>query len=88
MLNVTAGGSNYYANPADAPNGFTVNGTLPVSNDQGVHSLTDVPVYAWGPGSENFRGVMNSPDIAFRIAKVLDLGRTKNVTYVCLSLHL
>jgi hypothetical protein len=30
----------YYVNPADQPQGFVVNGTLPVSNDQGVHSLT------------------------------------------------
>lgn len=41
-------------------------GVLPVSGDQGVHSLTDVPVYSWGPGHELFRGIQNSPDIAFK----------------------
>jgi alkaline phosphatase len=45
-----------------------------------VHSLVDVPVYAWGPGHELFRGVMGNVDIAFRLAEALDLGRTSNVT--------
>ena len=33
-----------------------VNGTLPVGADQGVHSLTDVPVFAQGPCQEMFGG--------------------------------
>ena len=33
-----------------------VNGTLAVSADQGVHSLTDVPVFAQGPCQEMFGG--------------------------------
>lgn len=62
-----------------------------------MHSLTDVPVYAWcvlvlspviatadqicrGPGHELFRGVHNSIDLAFNIARAVDLGRNKNVT--------
>ncbi|CDZ97713.1 alkaline phosphatase [Phaffia rhodozyma] len=71
----------YVVNPADAPNGFIVNGTLPTDEPQGVHSLTDVPVYAWGPGHELFRGIQNSVDIAFKIAVALNLGQTSNVTY-------
>jgi hypothetical protein len=51
-----SGGKDFYANPKDAPDGFLVNGTLPVSQDQGVHSLTDVPVYAMGPCQELFAG--------------------------------
>ncbi|KAI5475696.1 alkaline phosphatase [Pseudohyphozyma bogoriensis] len=73
--------STYYVNPEDSSSGFFVGGNLPTSGDQGVHSLTDVPVYAWGPGSEFFRGIQNSPDIAFHIGLALDLGKTKNVTY-------
>ena len=46
----------YTVNPEDAKDGILVNGTLPVSNDQGVHSLTDVPVFAQGPGQELFGG--------------------------------
>jgi alkaline phosphatase len=42
--------------------------------------LTDVGVYASGPGSEMFRGVYDSTGIFFRIADALNLGRTENVT--------
>ncbi|ESK94722.1 alkaline phosphatase [Moniliophthora roreri MCA 2997] len=64
----------YEVNPADQPQGFVVNGTLPTSANQGVHSLTDVPVFANGPGHEKFRGVYNSIDIFFKIADALALG--------------
>ncbi|KAF8968118.1 alkaline-phosphatase-like protein [Flammula alnicola] len=63
-------------NPADNPNGFTVEGTLPIDEPQGVHSLQDVSVFANGPGSEAFRGVYNSVDIFFKIADALALGNT------------
>lgn len=46
----------YYANYKDAPTGFIINGSLPVTADQGVHSLTDVPVFAMGPCQELFGG--------------------------------
>lgn len=48
--------NDYYVNYKDAVTGFVVNGTLPVSDDQGVHSLTDVPVFAMGPCQELFGG--------------------------------
>ncbi|KAI0310610.1 alkaline-phosphatase-like protein [Amylostereum chailletii] len=67
-------------NPADGQGGFTVSGNLPVEDTQGVHSLTDVAVYANGPGSEAFRGVYNSVDIFFKIADALGLGQTRNVS--------
>lgn len=54
-INLTAE-ENYTANYKDAPTGFLINGTLPVSADQGVHSLTDVPVFAMGPCQETFGG--------------------------------
>lgn len=69
-----AGASNLQVNPPDQPNGFIVNGTLPVSEPQGVHSLTDVSVFASGPGSEAFRGTYNNIDIFFKIADALALG--------------
>lgn len=53
-------------------------GTLPINEAQGVHSLTDVPVFANGPGSEMFRGVYNSIDIFFKIADALALGKYSN----------
>ena len=58
-------------NPKDQPDGFIVNGTLPVSDDQGVHSLTDVSVFASGPGAERFRGTYNNIDIFFKMADAL-----------------
>lgn len=46
---VTNNTSDYYANPKDSlQGGILSNGTLPVADDQGVHSLTDVPVFARG----------------------------------------
>ncbi|ODO10012.1 hypothetical protein I350_02237 [Cryptococcus amylolentus CBS 6273] len=70
----------YFFNPEDNDRGFTMTGNLGVSEGQGVHSLVDVPVYAFGPGHEYFRGVMNSPDLAFKVALALDLGKASNVT--------
>ncbi|KAF3926055.1 hypothetical protein ABW20_dc0108981 [Dactylellina cionopaga] len=68
--------NDYYANGKDAPGGFTVNGTLPTDQAQGVHSLTDVPVFAMGPCQELFGGVHNNIDIFFNIANCLGLSRT------------
>ncbi|KAI5892802.1 alkaline phosphatase [Schizophyllum commune H4-8] len=64
-------------NEYDNPDGFVVNGTLPTAYDQGVHSLTDVSVFASGPGSEAFRGVYNNIDIFFKIAGALALGSSE-----------
>ncbi|KAK4702536.1 phosphatidate phosphatase LPIN, partial [Phenoliferia sp. Uapishka_3] len=81
VLNTTTG-TTYFANVNDSSTGFFVSGNLPTSDDQGVHSLTDVPVYAWGPGSSQFTGIQSAVDIAFKIALALDLGRQENATYV------
>jgi alkaline phosphatase len=69
------GSGEYYADPADGEGGILLNGTLPVSNDQGVHSLTDVPVFAMGPCQEMFGGVYNSVDIFFSMAECFGLAR-------------
>lgn len=65
----------YYVNYVDAVTGFIINGTLPVDANQGVHSLTDVPVFAQGPCQELFGGVYNNIDIFYNIAECLGLGR-------------
>lgn len=70
----------YYANPEDRPGGFVVNGTLSVDQSQGVHSLTDVPVYAMGPCQEMFGGTYNNIDVFFKMATCLGLGHPRNVT--------
>jgi alkaline phosphatase len=70
----------YFFNPQDNPKGFAMTGNLDVSQGQGVHSLVDVPIYAWGPGHECFLGVMGNVDIAFNLAKVMGLGQCSNMT--------
>ncbi|KAG6817664.1 hypothetical protein H0H87_005421 [Tephrocybe sp. NHM501043] len=77
-LPATPGSDGYEVNPADNQAGFTINGTLPTNEAQGVHSLTDVSVFANGPGAETFRGVYNNIDIFFKIADALALGSSKH----------
>jgi alkaline phosphatase len=68
------GDDDFYVNPKE-PVGITLNGTLPVENDQGVHSLTDVPVFAMGPCQELFGGVYNSIDIFYGMAECFGLAK-------------
>lgn len=68
-------GDNYVANPEDSPQGFVVNGTLPVGAPQGVHSLVDVSVFARGPCQMDFAGVYSNIDVFFKIADCLGLSR-------------
>lgn len=70
----------YFVNPAQTPTGFVVNGTLPVDEAQGVHSLTDVPVFAMGPCQELFGGVYSAIDVFYGMANCLGLGQASNVT--------
>ncbi|KAM7198064.1 putative alkaline phosphatase [Naviculisporaceae sp. PSN 640] len=74
------GSSDYYVNPKDEPAGFVVNGTLPTSQSQGVHSLTDVPVYAMGPCQETFGGTYENIDLFYKLAECLGLGHGTNKT--------
>lgn len=76
-VNLTNEPKEYYANYKDAVSGFLINGTLPVDTDQGVHSLTDVPVFVQGPCQELFGGVYNSVDIFFNMAECLGLSETR-----------
>ena len=64
----------YEANPAEAPHGINKDGTLPVTDNVGVHSLQDVPIFASGPGSELFAGIQDNTEIFHKIAEVLGLG--------------
>ncbi|PBP21130.1 protein tyrosine phosphatase [Diplocarpon rosae] len=65
----------YYVNPTDNPDGYIINGTLQTYENQGVHSLTDVPVFAMGPCQELFGGVYGNIDIFFNMAACLGLAR-------------
>jgi alkaline phosphatase len=76
-------GSDYYVNPKDNPDGFVVNGTIPTSASEGVHSLTDVPVYALGPCQAEFGGTYSNIDVFYKIAECLGLGHGTNKTVGC-----
>ncbi|KAL8940096.1 MAG: hypothetical protein Q9216_003005 [Gyalolechia sp. 2 TL-2023] len=76
-INTSVEEDNYIVNYKDAVTGFLLNGSLPVSNAQGVHSLQDVPVFAQGPCQEMFGGVYNNIDIFFNMAACLGLGRSR-----------
>jgi hypothetical protein len=65
----------YIVNDKDAPSGIVINGTLPTSEAQGVHSLTDVPVFAMGPCQETFGGTYSNVDIFYKMATCLGLSR-------------
>ncbi|KAH8651171.1 alkaline phosphatase [Xylariales sp. PMI_506] len=67
--------TDYYVNLADNPAGFVVNGTLPTNEAQGVHSLTDVAVFAMGPCQETFGGVYGNIDVFYKMANCLGLAR-------------
>lgn len=45
----------YVANPVDAPGGLQQNGNLDPAQEQGVHTLTDVPVFAQGEGAARLK---------------------------------
>ncbi|CAK7231994.1 hypothetical protein SCUCBS95973_008110 [Sporothrix curviconia] len=77
---VPASGSSNYVSSYDNPDGFVVNGTLPTDESQGVHSLTDVPVYAWGPCQETFSGTYSNIDVFYKIASCLGLAHSTNKT--------
>ncbi|ERF72441.1 hypothetical protein EPUS_06070 [Endocarpon pusillum Z07020] len=65
----------YYVNDRDGLGGFVINGTLPTTADQGVHSLTDVPVYAQGPCQDIFGGTYGNIDVFYRMAECLGLSQ-------------
>ncbi|KHN94615.1 protein tyrosine phosphatase [Metarhizium album ARSEF 1941] len=65
----------YVVNAKDSPNGIVINGTLPTSEAQGVHSLTDVPVFAMGPCQDMFGGTFNNVDMFYKMATCLGLAR-------------
>jgi alkaline phosphatase len=63
----------YRDNPDDDPNGIFVPGNLPPDSDTGVHTLQDVPIFAWGPGAEAFGHVMDNTEVFFGMASAVGL---------------
>jgi alkaline phosphatase len=63
-------------NPDDDPNGLVMNATLPTNSPSGVHTLQDVPVFAAGPGAEQFAGVDDNTSVFFKMAAAIGLDPT------------
>lgn len=43
-----------------------------------IHTGTMVPMFSYGPGSENFQGTMKNTDVFFHIKRLLFNECTKN----------
>lgn len=63
--------STYPASPMsrDAAGAFAVTGQVPGST--AVHTASDIPISATGPGSHRFTGVMDNTDVFFKILQAL-----------------
>ena len=70
----TAPLSTYPAGPIDRDKagGFLVTGQVP--GDQAVHTATDIPLSAYGPGAFAFTGVLDNTDVFFRIGQAMSGG--------------
>lgn len=51
----------------DAEGGWLVTGQVP--GDSAVHTATDIPLSAFGPGAWSFTGVMDNTDVFFKLAQ-------------------
>jgi alkaline phosphatase len=56
----------------------TRTGNLPPTANQGVHTADPLPLFAFGPGSENFFGMMDQTDLFFSMARALGLDATRS----------
>jgi len=67
----------YPANPAeraDAIGEFLVTGQVP--GESAVHTATDIPLSAFGPGALAFTGVIDNTDVFFKLAQAAVKGTT------------
>jgi alkaline phosphatase len=67
----------YAANPAerdDALSDFLVTGQVP--GESAVHTATDIPLSAFGPGALAFTGVIDNTDVFFKLAQAVVKGTT------------
>jgi alkaline phosphatase len=52
----------------DAEGKYMVTGQVP--GDSAVHTATDIPLSAFGPGAYAFTGVIDNTDVFFKLAQV------------------
>lgn len=75
----TGAEAGYLPNPKICEEGgVTRTGNLPPTANQGVHTADPLPLFAFGPGSENFFGMMDQTDLFFSMARALGLDATRN----------
>ncbi|KAI9276849.1 alkaline-phosphatase-like protein [Phascolomyces articulosus] len=55
--------------------GLHYNGNLPVTYNQGVHSMADVFIYSNGPGSDKFKKTIENWDVFYGLTEAMDLQR-------------
>jgi alkaline phosphatase len=66
----------YPANPAerDGQGNFQITGQVP--GESAMHTATDVPLSAFGPGALAFTGVIDNTDVFFKLAQAAVRGVT------------
>ena len=59
----------YPADPSqrDAQGKFMITGQVP--GNSAVHTASDIPLSAFGPGAYSFTGVMDNTDVFFKLAQ-------------------
>ncbi|GAA5816809.1 hypothetical protein MFLAVUS_010343 [Mucor flavus] len=69
----------YVSNPKDIAGklgrGIHVESNLPIHEDQGQHSMSDVFMYANGPSADLFKKTYENWEVFFKIAEALDIQR-------------
>ncbi|MBC7812488.1 MAG: alkaline phosphatase [Burkholderiales bacterium] len=60
-------------NPEDDPNGIVLTGNVSTAAEDSFHSMTDVPIYATGPGAEFFGRVIENREFFFGMAQAIGL---------------
>jgi alkaline phosphatase len=53
--------------------GDMATGKVRAAYNSGDHTAVMVPVFAYGPGAENFTGIMENTDVAKKMMKLLGL---------------
>jgi alkaline phosphatase len=76
---VSDGGTGFVPNPAQCTEAgaYYRTGNLPKTSAQGVHSADPMPLFAFGPGAQNFAGMMDQTDIFFALSRAMGVDATK-----------
>ncbi|MBC7646968.1 MAG: alkaline phosphatase [Pseudopedobacter sp.] len=70
---VSDGKGGFVPNPEICKTGVQRTGNLDPASSQGVHTSDPFPLFAYGPGSQNFMGPMDQTELFFSMAKALGL---------------